>query len=150
PSASRWRRWRSGFSRGCARWAIAIRGSTWARRWAWPGTPSRPPTPRKCCARPTPPCTPPKRPASTALPSGPATAKSPSSRPEFGYVGPMLTLFLVLAQLELPAAAKAFPFPTEVQTLDNGLRVVLVQYDSPGLVAYYTLMRVGSRNEAEK
>ena len=47
-------------------------------------------------------------------------------------------------------AARAFPFPTEQHTLPNGLRVVLVPYDSPGLVAYYTLMRVGSRNEAEK
>jgi zinc protease len=50
-----------------------------------------------------------------------------------------------------PAAAttKAFPFPTEMHTLPNGLRVVFVPYDSPGLVAYYTLMRVGSRNEPE-
>ena len=46
--------------------------------------------------------------------------------------------------------SKAFPFPTESHTLGNGLRVVLVPYDSPGLVAYYTLMRVGSRNEVEK
>jgi zinc protease len=51
-----------------------------------------------------------------------------------------------------PAAAttKAFPFPMEVHTLPNGLRVVLISYDSPGLVAYYTLMRVGSRNEPEQ
>ena len=50
-----------------------------------------------------------------------------------------------------PAAAttKAFPFPTEAHTLPNGLRIVLIPYDSPGLVAYYTLMRVGSRNEPE-
>ena len=47
------------------------------------------------------------------------------------------------------AQAKAFPFPMETQTLPNGLRVVLIPYDSPGLVAYWTLMRVGSRNEAE-
>src|SRR6185312_17527291 len=47
------------------------------------------------------------------------------------------------------ANTKAFPFPTESHTLKNGLRVVFVPYDSPGLVAYYTLMRVGSRNEAE-
>jgi zinc protease len=47
------------------------------------------------------------------------------------------------------AAAKAFPFATEVHTLPNGLRLVLIPYDSPGLVAYYTLMRVGSRNEPE-
>jgi len=65
----------------------------------------------------------------------------------------MLILLLALA---LPASElktpdfKAFPFPTEVHALPNGLRVVLVPYDSPGLVAYYTLMRVGSRNEVEK
>src|SRR2546428_11525305 len=47
------------------------------------------------------------------------------------------------------ATAKAFPFATEVHTLPNGLRLVLIPYDSPGLVAYYTLMRVGSRNEPE-
>jgi zinc protease len=50
-----------------------------------------------------------------------------------------------------PAAdAKAFPFPVETHALPNGLRVVFISYDSPGLVAYYTLMRVGSRNEVEK
>lgn len=48
------------------------------------------------------------------------------------------------------APAKAFPFPVELHTLPTGLRVGLVPYDSPGLVAYYTLMRVGSRNEVEK
>jgi zinc protease len=50
-----------------------------------------------------------------------------------------------------PAAqsTKAFPFPTELHTLPNGLRIVLIPYDSPGLCAYYTLMRVGSRNEPE-
>ncbi|HZX64495.1 MAG TPA: pitrilysin family protein [Myxococcales bacterium] len=49
-----------------------------------------------------------------------------------------------------PASAKAFPFKTESHTLPNGLRVVFIPYDSPGLVAYWTLMRVGSRNEPEK
>ena len=64
----------------------------------------------------------------------------------------MLLQLLLAAQLALPAPAssKAFPFPTETHTLPNGLRVVLIPYDSPGLVAYYTLMRVGSRNEVEK
>jgi zinc protease len=47
-------------------------------------------------------------------------------------------------------AVKAFPFPIELHTLDNGLRVALIPYDSPGLAAYFTLMRVGSRNEVEK
>jgi predicted Zn-dependent peptidase len=33
------------------------------------------------------------------------------------------------------AQAKAFPFPTTEKTLPNGLRVFVVEYDSPGLVA---------------
>jgi zinc protease len=47
------------------------------------------------------------------------------------------------------AQAKAFPFPTTVKTLPNGLRVFVVEYDSPGLVAYYSVVRTGSRNEVE-
>jgi zinc protease len=47
------------------------------------------------------------------------------------------------------APAKAFPFPTTVKTLPNGLRVYVVAFDSPGLVAYYSVVRVGSRNEVE-
>ena len=42
-----------------------------------------------------------------------------------------------------------FPFPVSVFELDNGLKVVAVEYDSPGIVAYYTVVRVGSRNEVE-
>ena len=64
----------------------------------------------------------------------------------------MLSLLaaLVAASAAPASDAKAFPFPVETHTLPNGLRVVFVTYDSPGLVAYYTLMRVGSRNEVEK
>jgi zinc protease len=47
------------------------------------------------------------------------------------------------------AAAKAFPFPTVEKTLPNGLRVFVVPYDSPGIVAYYSIVRTGSRNEVE-
>jgi zinc protease len=47
------------------------------------------------------------------------------------------------------AQAKAFPFPTTAKTLPNGLRVFVVEYDSPGLVAYYSVVRTGSRNEVE-
>ncbi len=51
-----------------------------------------------------------------------------------------------------PAAAGgglAFPFPVAEKTLANGLRVYVVKYDSPGLVAYYSVVRTGSRNEVE-
>ncbi len=49
----------------------------------------------------------------------------------------------------MTAQAKAFPFPTTEKTLPNGLRVFVVEYDSPGLVAYYSVVRTGSRNEVE-
>jgi zinc protease len=51
-----------------------------------------------------------------------------------------------------PALAQnpsAFPFPIVEKTLPNGLRVFVVPYDSPGLVAYYSVVRTGSRNEVE-
>jgi zinc protease len=44
---------------------------------------------------------------------------------------------------------QAFPFPVQEKTLANGLRVYVVGYDSPGLVAYYSIVRTGSRNEVE-
>ena len=45
--------------------------------------------------------------------------------------------------------ALAFPFPVQEKRLANGLHVVVINYDSPGLVAYYTVVRAGSRNEVE-
>jgi zinc protease len=46
-------------------------------------------------------------------------------------------------------AKDVFPFPVTNRALDNGLRVVMVPFDSPGTVAYYTIVRAGSRNEVE-
>src|SRR5882762_5826860 len=67
----------------------------------------------------------------------------------------LLSLLAALVAASAPAApaadaSKAYPFPVEMHALPNGLRVAFIEYDSPGLVAYYTLMRVGSRNEVEK
>ena len=64
---------------------------------------------------------------------------------------------IVAAALVLAAATVAegqagrevFPFPVTTFELDNGLQVVGVDYDSPGIVAYYTVVRTGSRNEVE-
>jgi len=44
---------------------------------------------------------------------------------------------------------KVLPVEATVHRLPTGLTVVLVPYDSPGLAAYYTAMRVGSRDEVE-
>jgi zinc protease len=38
----------------------------------------------------------------------------------------------------------------QVTRLDNGLSVVTIPWTSPGIVAYFTLVRVGSRDEVEK
>jgi zinc protease len=50
---------------------------------------------------------------------------------------------------EAKGGGEAFPFPVHEKTLANGLRVYVVGYDSPGLVAYYSIVRTGSRNEVE-
>src|SRR6185436_4801242 len=49
----------------------------------------------------------------------------------------------------LAQSQSAFPFPVVEKTLANGLRIYVVPYDSPGLVAYYSVVRTGSRNEVE-
>ena len=53
------------------------------------------------------------------------------------------------AETVQPANA-IFPYEKHVETLPNGMTLVLVPMKSPGLMAYYTLVRVGSRNEVEK
>ena len=56
---------------------------------------------------------------------------------------------LVAAAVATLTLAGVFPYPTKITTLKNGLTVVRVPFESPGLVAYYTVVRVGSRNEVE-
>jgi zinc protease len=64
-------------------------------------------------------------------------------------------LVLLLLAVALPAAADQvpaspfFPYPMKVDRLPNGLTVVRVPFKSPGLIAYQTVVRVGSRNEVE-
>ncbi|HZY10899.1 MAG TPA: pitrilysin family protein [Bacteroidota bacterium] len=45
--------------------------------------------------------------------------------------------------------SKIFPYPIYQETLDNGLKIVSIPFDSPGIIAYYTVVRTGSRNEVE-
>src|SRR3984957_19943434 len=49
-----------------------------------------------------------------------------------------------------PAPSGLIPYPLDVRTLKNGLRVVMVPTGPGGLAAYFTLVRVGSRNEVEE
>jgi len=43
-----------------------------------------------------------------------------------------------------------FPYKATTTVLENGLTVVSVPFDSPGIIAYYTVVRTGSRNEVEE
>ena len=62
-------------------------------------------------------------------------------------------LFLAALPLALMMAdekeSKIFPYPINQVTLDNGLKIVSIPFDSPGIIAYYTVVRTGSRNEIE-
>src|SRR3979409_736620 len=42
-----------------------------------------------------------------------------------------------------------FPYKGADTTLANGLKVVVIPYESPGTVAYYLVVRTGSRDEVE-
>lgn len=44
---------------------------------------------------------------------------------------------------------EVLPVELDVRVLETGLTVALVHFDSPGLAAYFTAMRVGSRDEVE-
>ncbi len=46
-------------------------------------------------------------------------------------------------------SADIFPFAVHEKTLDNGLKVFAIPYDSPGTVAYFSVVRAGSRQEVE-
>jgi zinc protease len=71
---------------------------------------------------------------------------------EFMIRGTSLLLLVLAGALALTAQTddgKVFPYPINQVTLDNGLKIVSVPFDSPGIIAYYTVVRTGSRNEVE-
>ena len=47
------------------------------------------------------------------------------------------------------ASGDVFPYEVHETTLDNGLKVVAIPYDSPGTIAYFSVVRTGSRDEVE-
>ena len=57
---------------------------------------------------------------------------------------------LVIGGSAMFAADKILPYPIHQKQLANGLNVVTVQFDSPGLAAFFIVERVGSRNEIEE
>ncbi len=68
-----------------------------------------------------------------------------------------LVFFLLKFQIALAfiftpdaLAARILSLPHREEVLANGLRVYMVKYPSPGVIAYEIPVRVGSRNETEK
>ncbi len=63
--------------------------------------------------------------------------------------------FLLLVALATSAvfsqksSGKILPFPIQQKQLANGLNVVTVPFNSPGLAALYIVVRAGSREEVE-
>jgi len=62
---------------------------------------------------------------------------------------PAILALFFLASAYVSAADKILPYPIYQHKLDNGLNVVTVPFDSPGLAAFYIVTRVGARNEVE-
>ncbi len=58
-------------------------------------------------------------------------------------------LACLLGGAPIAMAADIFPYPLHTRTLANGLRIFVVPYDSPGTVAYLSVVRTGSRDEVE-
>lgn len=56
---------------------------------------------------------------------------------------------LVMGTVRMMRSEGIFPFDYAMREFSNGLRVIAIPYDSPGIVAYYTVVRAGSRNEVE-
>jgi zinc protease len=54
------------------------------------------------------------------------------------------------AATDSPEPTRILPYPIHQHVLDNGLNVVTVPFDSPGLAAFYIVTRVGARNEVEE
>ena len=61
----------------------------------------------------------------------------------------MLRFVGLLLLLAAPSWAGVFPYKYEVQTLDNGLKTILIPMPGSGLVSYYSVVRTGSRDEVE-
>lgn len=58
------------------------------------------------------------------------------------------TLF-VIALGSIAMAQSIFPYKYQVERLPNGLQVITIPMESPGLVAYYSIVCTGSRDEVE-
>lgn len=66
-------------------------------------------------------------------------------------IAALMSFIVILASSSVTAdsSKKILPYPIHQHQLENGLNVVTVPFDSPGLAAFYIVTRVGARNEVE-
>ncbi len=64
--------------------------------------------------------------------------------------GLLIVIMTATALGAAPPDQPVFPYPIDVKDFPNGLRLVGVRFDSPGLAAYYSVVRVGSRHEVDE
>jgi len=64
------------------------------------------------------------------------------------FIVRILMAIFGLGSVALPSSI--FPYKYEKEVLPNGLTVVMIPMESPGLVAYYSIVRTGSRDEVEE
>jgi len=74
--------------------------------------------------------------------------KTPRTAPLTTIVVTLCCASLAVAQGE-PPQHPVFPEAPTVDRLDNGFTLVTVPWSSPGIASYFTLVRVGSRDEVE-
>jgi zinc protease len=67
----------------------------------------------------------------------------------FKFISIILLLIFMIPLIAESPVKKTFPYEYEVKALDNGLKVIMIHTESNGLVAYYSVVRTGSRDEYE-
>jgi zinc protease len=61
----------------------------------------------------------------------------------------LFALWATASAAEGGPAESSFPYPVQHRSLENGLDIYLVPMESPGVVAYYSWVAVGSRDEVD-
>ena len=83
--------------------------------------------------------------------ASPNSSVAQTSRRLRARAGLILLAIAVCGGSAVPAlAAPVFPYPYTKEILPNGLKVIVVPMESPGQVAYYSVVRTGSRDEVEE
>ena len=68
----------------------------------------------------------------------------------FRYTPLLMLGFISIMITSLTAQEKILPYPIHQHKLANDLNMVTIPFDSPGLAAFFIVVRVGSRNEVEE